>query len=200
MIKIVIAEDQQMLRGALGLLLDLEEDIEVVGQASTGEEALNLIKSVEPDVCLLDIEMPVKTGLQVAEEVKAEKFACKVIILTTFARPGYFERAIQADVYGYLLKDGPSEELAQAIRNVMNGKREIAQELIFVQNKEKNPLTEREIEILKLVREGMSVKEASKSLFLSNGTIRNYISESIAKLEAKNRMEAVKIAEDKGWI
>jgi DNA-binding NarL/FixJ family response regulator len=148
MIKIVLAEDQQMLRGALGLLLNLEKDMDVVGQASDGEEALSLIHKLNPDVCLLDIEMPLKSGLQVAESLKRDAHPCKVIILTTFARPGYFERAIEADVFGYLLKDGPSEELAEAIRNVMKGKREIAPELVFVQSKQKNPLTDREQDIL----------------------------------------------------
>ncbi|MCR6105614.1 response regulator transcription factor [Salipaludibacillus agaradhaerens] len=200
MIKIVLAEDQQMLRGALGLLLNLEKDMDVVGQASDGEEALSLIHKLNPDVCLLDIEMPLKSGLQVAESLKRDGHPCKVIILTTFARPGYFERAIEADVFGYLLKDGPSEELAEAIRNVMKGKREIAPELVFVQSKQKNPLTDREQEILTCVREGKTVKEISKTLYLSNGTVRNYISEAIAKLETKNRMEAVKVAEEKGWI
>ncbi|MCR6097537.1 response regulator transcription factor [Salipaludibacillus agaradhaerens] len=200
MIKIVLAEDQQMLRGALGLLLNLEKDMDVVGQASDGEDALSLIHKLNPDVCLLDIEMPLKSGLQVAESLKRDGHPCKVIILTTFARPGYFERAIEADVFGYLLKDGPSEELAEAIRNVMKGKREIAPELVFVQSKQKNPLTDREQEILTCVREGKTVKEISKTLYLSNGTVRNYISEAIAKLETKNRMEAVKVAEEKGWI
>ncbi|MCR6109709.1 response regulator transcription factor [Bacillus sp. A301a_S52] len=200
MIKIVLAEDQQMLRGALGLLLNLEKDMDVVGQASDGEDALSLIHKLNPDVCLLDIEMPLKSGLQVAESLKRDGHPCKVIILTTFARPGYFERAIEADVFGYLLKDGPSEELAEAIRNVIKGKREIAPELVFVQSKQKNPLTDREQEILTCVREGKTVKEISKTLYLSNGTVRNYISEAIAKLETKNRMEAVKVAEEKGWI
>lgn len=200
MIRIIIAEDQRMLRGALGSLLDLEDDIEVVGQAANGEEALSLIEQLQPDICLIDIEMPLKSGLELAENLHTFNSDCKVVILTTFARPGYFERAVKAGVHGYLLKDGPSEELAEAIRNVMHGKREIAPALIFEAIQETNPLKPREREIIKLVAEGKSIKEISKSLFLSPGTVRNYLSEIFGKLHAKNRMEAIKIAEEKAWI
>lgn len=199
-IRVVIAEDQTLLRGALGVLLGLEEDIEIAGQAADGKEALSLISKLQPDVCLLDIEMPEKTGLEVAEHLRNENSPCKVIILTTFARPGYFERSVNAGVYGYLLKDGPSEELAEAIRNVMKGKRQIAPELIFGALEKKNPLTEREKEILRLIADGKSIQEISSTLFLSSGTIRNYLSDLFAKLLAKNRIEAVRIAEEKGWI
>ncbi|RXY99730.1 DNA-binding response regulator [Fictibacillus sp. S7] len=160
MIRVLIAEDQGMLRGALGALLDLEEDIEVVGQAENGERALSLITSLKPDVCLLDIEMPLISGLEVAEELKKKKLDCRVIIVTTFARPGYFERAVKADVHGYLLKDGSSEDLAASIRNIMKGKREYASELVFGSVRgESNPLTEREREVLRLVGEGKTAKE-----------------------------------------
>lgn len=144
MIRIIIAEDQRMLRGALGALLDLEDDIEVIGQAANGEEALKLIESLKPDVSIMDIEMPIQSGLDVAETLKKEKSACKVMILTTFARPGYFERAMKAGVHGYLLKDSPSEDLAASIRNVMKGKREISQDLMFGLWQEQNPLSDRE--------------------------------------------------------
>ena len=200
MIKIVIAEDQGMLRGALGSLLDLEDDIEVVGQVPNGEEALNAIIALKPDVCLMDIEMPIKSGLDVAEELKRLGSDCKIIILTTFARPGYFERAVKVDVHGYLLKDGSSDDLAEAIRNVMKGKREFAPELIFGSMKEENPLTEREREVLRMVADGKTAKEISAALFLSAGTVRNYMSEIISKLQVKNRIEAISIAEEKGWI
>ncbi|SFE00280.1 two component transcriptional regulator, LuxR family [Bacillus sp. OV194] len=201
MITVLIAEDQRMLRGALGSLLDLEEDIEVVGQAENGEEALSLISSLHPDVCLLDIEMPVKSGLEVAEELKKQSSACRVIIVTTFARSGYFERAVKADVHGYLLKDGSSEELAESIRKIMKGKREYAPELIFGSvGKGNNPLTEREKEVLRLVAEGKTAKEISTMLYLSAGTVRNYISEILTKLQVKNRIEAISIAEEKGWM
>ncbi|MBP2240849.1 DNA-binding NarL/FixJ family response regulator [Cytobacillus eiseniae] len=200
MIRIVIAEDQGMLRGALGSLLDFEEDIEVIAQAKNGEEALHFIQMLHPDVCLMDIEMPIKSGLEVAEELKTHLSTCKIIILTTFARPGYFERALKAEVHGYLLKDGSSDELAQSIRNVMKGKREFAPELIFGSMKEDNPLTEREREVLRLVADGKTAKEISSALFLSTGTIRNYMSEIIGKLNVKNRIEAISKAEEKGWI
>ncbi|MFJ7978236.1 response regulator [Peribacillus sp. JNUCC 23] len=200
MIRLLLAEDQGMLLGALGSLLDMEDDIEVVGQAINGKDALNLIDQLKPDVCLLDIEMPIKTGLQVAEELRQKKSDVKIVILTTFARPGYFERAVKANVHGYLLKDGSVDELAQSIRNVIKGKRQFAPELIFGSIGEDNPLTEREKEILKLVAVGKTAKEISGVLYLSTGTVRNYISEILNKLQVKNRIEAITIAEQKGWV
>lgn len=200
MIRIFIAEDQRMLLGALGALLDLEEDMEIVGQALNGQEALDLIKRLQPNLCLLDIEMPVKNGLDVAEELNRVMPECKVIILTTFARPGYFERAIKIGVQGYLLKDGSIEELAAAIRNVMKGKRIFSPELVFDIIHDENPLTLREQEILSIAAEGKTTKEIAKQLFLSPGTIRNYMSEIIQKLETKNRIEAISKAKEKGWI
>ncbi|EOQ18999.1 MULTISPECIES: response regulator transcription factor [Bacillus cereus group] len=200
MIRIIIAEDQRMLRGALGALLDLEDDIEVVGQAANGEEALKLIESLQPDISIMDIEMPIQSGLDVAETLQKKKSLCKVMILTTFARPGYFERAMKAGVYGYLLKDSPSEDLAAAIRNVMQGKREISPELMFGLWQEQNPLSDREKEVLLLAKEGKTANEIAKTLYLSSGTVRNYISDVLTKLNAKNRLEAIAIAEEKGWI
>ena len=196
MIRIIIAEDQRMLRGALGALLDLEDDIEVIGQAANGEEALKLIESLKPDISIMDIEMPIQSGLDVAEALKKEKSSCKVMILTTFARPGYFERAMKAGVHGYLLKDSPSEDLA-AIRNVMKGKREVSQDLMFGLWQEQNPLSDREKEVLLLAKEGKTANEIAKALYLSPGTVRNYISEVLTKLDAKNRIEAITIAEEK---
>ncbi|MGF9963937.1 response regulator transcription factor [Bacillus rhizoplanae] len=200
MIRIIIAEDQRMLRGALGALLDLEDDIEVVGQAENGAEALKLIETLQPDVSIMDIEMPIQSGLDVAETLRKQKSPCRVMILTTFARPGYFERAMKANVHGYLLKDSPSEDLAAAIRNVMNGKREISPELMFGLWQEQNPLTDREKEVLLLAKEGKTANEIAKTLYLSSGTVRNYISDVLTKLNAKNRIEAITIAEEKGWI
>lgn len=200
MIRIIIAEDQRMLRGALGALLDLEDDIEVVGQAENGEEALQLIEKLQPDVSIMDIEMPIQSGLDVAETLRKQQSQCRVMILTTFARPGYFERAMKANVHGYLLKDSPSEDLAAAIRNVMNGKREISPELMFGLWQEQNPLTDREKEVLLLAKEGKTANEIAKTLYLSSGTVRNYISDVLTKLNAKNRIEAITIAEEKGWI
>ncbi len=200
MIRIVIAEDQGMLRGALGSLLDFEDDLKVVAQVKNGQEALNTILSLKPDVCLMDIEMPVMSGLEVAEQLKKLGSECKIIILTTFARPGYFERAVKTDVHGYMLKDGSSDDLTEAIRKVMKGKREFAPELIFGSLKEENPLTEREREVLRMVADGKTTKEIAALLFLSTGTVRNYMSEIISKLNVKNRIEAITMAEGKGWI
>lgn len=200
MIRIVIAEDQRILRGALGTLLNFEADMEIVGEAEDGEEALMLIKKLKPDICLMDIEMPVKSGLDVAEVLQHEGISCQVIILTTFARPGYFERAMKAGVHGYLLKDGSVEELAESIRRVIQGKREFDPELMMSAYQIDNPLTEREQDVLRLAAEGKTYKEISKQLFLSAGTVRNYMSEALSKMDAKNKIEAIRVAREKGWI
>jgi DNA-binding NarL/FixJ family response regulator len=200
MITIFIAEDQKMLLGALGSLLNLEPDMKVIGQAQNGEEAFHSILELQPDVCLMDIEMPLKNGLEVANELSKKSISSKIIILTTFARPGYFERAVKIGVHGYLLKDGSIEELADAIRKVVVGKRVFSPELSFEVIREENPLNLREQEILRLAEGGRTTKEITTSLFLSSGTVRNYISEIIQKLNAKNRNDAVNIAKRKGWI
>lgn len=200
MIRIVIAEDQGMMLGALGALIGMEDDMEVVGMAKNGEEAIQLVKEMQPDVCIMDIEMPVKTGLDAAEALK--DFSCKVIMLTTFARAGYFERARKAGVCGYLLKDSPIEELVESIRLIVGGRRIYAPELVdiaFVDYQE-NPLTKRENDVLKLVAEGKTTKEISKELFLTSGTVRNYISTIFEKLEVSNRIEAVSLYKEKGWL
>ncbi|TFE26334.1 response regulator transcription factor [Cohnella luojiensis] len=200
MIRIVIAEDQRMLLGALGSLLDLEEDMEVVGKASNGEKAIELVRLHQPDVCIMDIEMPGKSGLEAAEELK--DLPCKVIILTTFARTGYFERAIKAGVSGYLLKDSPSEDLANTIRIVLSGRRVFAPELVdeAYSGDNENPLTEREKEVLELIADGKNTKEIATELYLTTGTIRNYISIILDKLNVSNRVEAIKRFNEKGWF
>ncbi|MEZ2458083.1 response regulator [Salinicoccus roseus] len=198
MIRIVLAEDQNLLRGALGALLDLEEDMTVVGQAENGAEALELVAAESPDVCLMDIEMPVMTGLEAAERLKGG--SCKVIMLTTFARPGYFERAKQAQVSGYLLKDSSSETLAQSIRHIIGGRRIYSPELIDVAFEAANPLTPREMEIIQLLEAGRTTKAIAKELHLSNGTVRNYISIILDKLYVDNRIEAISKAREKGWL
>jgi len=198
MIRIIIAEDQQMLLGALGSLLNLEDDMEVVGKASNGKEALALVKELQPDICIMDIEMPGMTGLEAAEQLKDE--SCKVIILTTFSRSGYFQRALKAGVKGYLLKDSPSDELANSIRNIMAGKRIYAPELMDDIYSEENPLTEREKEVLGLVAEGMNTKEIADQLSIKTGTVRNYISTILEKLNVKNRIEAITQSKEKGWF
>ncbi|WP_077622792.1 response regulator transcription factor [Sediminibacillus massiliensis] len=198
MIKIVIAEDQRMLLGALGSILNLEDDMEVIGKARNGEEALTLVRKHNPDVCIMDIEMPVKSGLDAAEELKGSP--CKVIILTTFARSGYFERARNAGVSGYLLKDSPSEELAKSIRGVMDGRRIYAPELIDLAFGEENPLTEREEQVIKLMADGKNTKEIANQLYLTTGTVRNYISVILDKLDVSNRIEAISRFKEKGWF
>lgn len=198
MIKIVLAEDQNLLLSALSSLLNLEDDISVVGMASNGREALKLVEEQQPDICLMDIEMPVMTGLDAAEELAETD--CKVIILTTYARPGYFERAKKAHVSGYLLKDTPSETLAESIRQIMDGKRLYSPELIDIAFESENPLTSREIEIVQLLADGKTTKSIAEELHLSNGTIRNYVSIVLDKLNVSNRIEAIRKALDKGWL
>lgn len=199
MIRIVIAEDQGMLLGAMKSLLSMEDDMEVVGLAKNGEEAVELVRQLQPDICIMDIEMPVKTGLDAAEILRDSH--CKIIILTTFARPGYFERARKAGVRGYLLKDSPIEELVNSIRIIMDGRRIYAPELVdFVyEDDSENPLTERESQVLELVAEGKTTKEIAAELFLSAGTVRNYISTILDKLGVGNRIEAIQRFREKGW-
>jgi len=198
MIRIVIAEDQQMMLGALGSLLNLEDDMEVVGKAANGEQAVALAKQHQPDICIMDIEMPIKTGLEAAEELKG--LDCKVIILTTFARSGYFQRALKVGVSGYLLKDSPSDELASSIRSVMSGRRVYAPELVDDAYGEENPLTAREKEVLVLIADGKNTKEIATELSIKTGTVRNYISTILDKLEVKNRIEAITRFTEKGWF
>lgn len=198
--KVIVAEDQGMLRGALSALLDLEEDIEVVGQAENGAQALEMIRSLRPDLCIMDIEMPNLSGLDVAEQLKADGDPCRVVILTTFSRAGYFQRAMRAGVRGFLLKDSPIDELATALRNVFAGKRAVSPELALSFWETENPLTEREREVLRLARDGMSAGDIAAQLFLTAGTVRNYWSEAIQKLEAKNRVDAIAIAAKNGWL
>jgi two-component system response regulator DesR len=198
MIRIVIAEDQRMLLGALASLLDLEEDMKVVGKASNGEDAVRLVHDHKPDICVMDIEMPGMSGLEAAEQLKGS--GCKVLILTTFARSGYFERAIKSGASGYLLKDSPSEELADSIRLIMAGRRVYATELVDNAYGNENPLTEREKEVLLLIAEGKNTKDIASELYLTNGTVRNYISVILDKLGVSNRVEAITRFKEKGWF
>lgn len=198
MIRIVLAEDQRMMLGALGSLLDLEEDMEVIGKASNGEEAIALVEQHQPDIVVMDIEMPLKSGLDAAEALKDHP--CKIIILTTFARSGYFERARKAGVSGYLLKDSPSEDLATSIRMIMDGRRIYAPELVDLAYSDENPLTEREKQVMELIAEGKSTKDIAKELFITSGTVRNYISTILDKLEVGNRIEAISRFKEKGWF
>lgn len=198
--KVVLAEDQGMLRGAMAALLGMEDDIEVAGQAADGLQAWELIQALNPDLCVLDIEMPLMTGLDVAEKLKESKHPCKVVILTTFSRSGYFQRAMKAGARGFLLKDSPVSELAAALRSVHAGGRAVSPELALSFWEAENPLNEREREILKLAGSGLSAGDIAGRLFLSAGTVRNYLSEAIQKLDARNRIDACAIAEKNGWL
>ena len=200
MIRIVLAEDQKLLLGAIGALLDLDDDIEIVGRAGSGDEARDLIKSESPDLVISDIEMPGMTGLELAEWLAKSRPSVRMLILTTFARPGYLRRALEAGVGGYLLKETPAEKLADAVRRVTRGERVIAPELALTAFDARDPLTERERQVLRLAGDGISNAEIGKRLHLAEGTVRNYLSEAIGKLNADNRIEAYRIARDQGWL
>ena len=199
-IRVLIVEDQSMVLGALAALLEIERDIEVVGQARNGEEAPGMIAAAQPDVVLTDIEMPKMTGLELAAEIKRRKLSVRVIIVTTFARAGYLRRALDAGVTGYLLKDSPSATLASAVRRVHAGARAIDPELAGEAWSDPDPLTDRERQVLRFADEGASTADIAGRLKLSEGTVRNYLSEAINKLGAANRTEASRIARMKGWL
>ncbi len=200
MIRVIIAEDQALVLGALAALLELENDIEVIYQARNGLEALEKTRELQPDVLLTDIEMPNMTGLELALEIKKRNLKTKVVIVTTFARAGYLRRALEAGATGYLLKDAPAADLAEAVRRVHAGARAIDPTLALEAWSEADPLTDRERQVLRFASEGQSSLEIASSLNLSEGTIRNYLSEAIAKLGANNRVEAARIAREKGWL
>jgi len=200
LIRVVIAEDQAMVLGALAALLEIEGDIEVVGRANDGEAALTLCNEKKPDVLLTDIEMPKMTGLELAAAVRRAQLPTRVIILTTFARGGYLRRALEAGASGYLLKDSPAEQLANAVRRVKQGGRVIDPELAAEAWSEPDPLTDRERQVLRMAGEGQTSADIAAELNLSEGTVRNYLSEAINKLGAGNRIEAARIAREKGWL
>jgi len=199
-IRVAIAEDQGMVLGALATLLEIEGDISVVVRARNGAEALNAVLMNKPDIFLTDIEMPEMSGLEVAAELKRRRSTTRVIILTTFARAGYLRRALDAGVAGYLLKDMAAEKLADAVRRVQSGLRVIDPELAAEAWVEPDPLTDRERQVLRLAGDGMASFDIAGKLNLSEGTVRNYLSEAISKLGAANRIEAARIARTKGWL
>ncbi|HLQ50846.1 MAG TPA: response regulator transcription factor [Terriglobales bacterium] len=199
-IRVIIAEDQSMVLGALAALLESEGDIEVVGQARNGLEALKMVRLHKPDLLLTDIEMPEMSGLELAAELKRQESPVRVIILTTFARAGYLRRALDSGASGYLLKDSPASELAGAVRRVRSGMRAIAPELAAEAWGESDPLSDRERQILRLAGEGISSADIAVKFRLSEGTVRNYLSEAMSKLGANNRVEAARIARQKGWL
>jgi two-component system, NarL family, response regulator DesR len=200
MIRVLLAEDQSMVLGALAALLELEPDLEVVARAHDGKEALRLAAETRPDVVLTDIEMPNVTGLELADALRRQGHPARVIILTTFARSGYLRRALEAGAAGYLLKDSPAEHLAEAVRRVHAGLRAVDPELAAAAWDEPDPLTDRERQVLRLAAEGLSTARLAAELHLSEGTVRNYLSEAITKLHAANRTEAARIARAKGWL
>jgi two-component system response regulator DesR len=199
-IRVVIAEDQGMVLGALAALLEIEGDISVVAQSRDGSEALRAVLTHKPDVFITDIEMPKMTGLDVAAELKRRRTGTRVIILTTFARAGYLRRALEAGASGYLLKDMRAEELAEAVRRVHQGLRVIDPELATEAWADPDPLTDRERQVLRLAGDGIASGEIAMELGLSEGTVRNYLSEAISKLGANNRVEAARIARTRGWL
>lgn len=199
-IRVLLAEDQAMVRGALAALLGLEEDIDVLGAAADGEAAWRELQRLRPDVLVTDIEMPGLSGLELAQRVQRQQLPTRVVIVTTFARPGFLRRALEAGVAGYLLKDAPPEHLAQALRSVHRGGRAIAPELALEAWSEPDPLNERERQVLRLAGDGASAAEIARQLHLSHGTVRNYLSEAISKLGVGNRIEAHRLARQKGWL
>lgn len=208
MIRLLVAEDQAMLLSALASLLDLEEDIEVVARAEDGQQALAFLKQSNSDsasvekvnIVVTDIEMPNLTGIELAQTIKENGWNSKVIILTTFSRAGYLRRAMDAGVKGYLLKDSPSDDLLAAIRKVAAGGRAIAPELMQEAWIELDPLTEKERQALRLANQGDTTEQIANKLHLSSGTVRNYLSSAASKLNAKNRVEAARIAHQNGWL
>ncbi|MBA3485719.1 MAG: response regulator transcription factor [Lysobacter sp.] len=200
MIRVLLAEDQAMVRGALSALLGLEADIEVLAAVADGEAAWRELQRLQPDVLVTDIEMPGLTGLELAQRISRHKLPVRVVIVTTFARAGFLRRALDAGVSGYLLKDAPAENLADALRQVHRGGRAIDPQLALEAWSEADPLNDRERQVLRLAGEGMSAGEIAAQLHLSPGTVRNYLSEAIGKLGVGNRIEAYRLARQKGWL
>jgi two-component system response regulator DesR len=200
-IRILIAEDQGMVRGALATLLSLEPDIDVVAQCARGDEVVDTARASNPDVALLDIEMPGIDGLAAAAQLHHAMPACTIIILTTFGRPGYLRRAMEAGATGFVVKDGPADQLAASIRRAVAGERVIDTALAAAALSDgSSPLTPRERDVLRAASGGATIANIAGSLFLSQGTVRNYLSSAIQKTGARNRIEAVRTAEQHGWL
>jgi two-component system response regulator DesR len=201
LIRVLIAEDQAMIRGALAALLAIEPDIEVVAQVDRGDKVVQEALRAKPDIALLDIEMPGMDGITAAAALRTELPSCRVLILTVFGRPGYLRKAVDAGVSGFLLKDAPPDELASAIRRTAKGEKVIDSQLAHAALSEgSSPLTPRERDVLAMSVRGASVEDVARSLHLTNGTVRNHLSIAIQKLNAHNRIEAARIAEEKGWL
>ncbi len=201
MIRVLLAEDQTLVRGALRALLDLEEDIEVVGEVGRGDEVVAAAQACAPDVALLDIEMPGMDGIEAAGRLAAEVPGCRAVVLTTFGRPGFLRRAMEVGAAGFLVKDSPVAELARAIRAVVAGERVIDRDLAAAALAlGATPLSAREADVLRAAAGGATVADIAGRLFLSEGTVRNYLSSAIGKTGARTRVEAARVAEEKGWL
>ncbi|MFD8496255.1 DNA-binding response regulator [Amycolatopsis sp. NPDC059657] len=201
MIRVLLADDQAMVRGALATVLDLEPDIEVVAQVGTGEDAVTSAREHAPDVALLDVQMPGKDGLEAAAELHKLLPACRIIICTTFGRPGYLARAMAAGAAGFVVKDSPPEQLVDAVRRVHSGLRVVDPALAAESLATgASPLTAREHDVLRIAKDGSTVSDVAKTLHLSEGTVRNHLSSAIGKTGARTRAEAVRLAEDRGWL
>ncbi|MEM5514214.1 response regulator transcription factor [Pseudoalteromonas sp. AS84] len=204
MIKVYLVEDQALVRDAIAALLSLDFNIEIIGQASNGQDALNAIEALDsdlhPDIILTDIEMPTMNGIELSEKIAAKFPAIKMVIMTTFSRAGYIRRALTAGVKGFILKEAPSEELINALKKVMQGQKVIDPELAINALDDSDPLTDKERKALKLASDGLKTSDIAKQLFISEGTTRNYLSDAIAKLNATNRIDAARIAKQKGWL
>lgn len=200
MIRLILAEDQALVRGALAALLGLEHDLDVVATCADGDSALAEVKRLSPDLLVTDIEMPGRTGLELADAVRSLNIPTRVVIVTTFARAGYLRRALEAGVRGYLLKDAPAEKLAEALRQVHHGGRAIDPQLAMTAWDDVDPLNERERQVLRLAGEGVKSADIAARLNLSQGTVRNYLSEAIGKLGTENRIEAYRVARQRGWL
>lgn len=200
-IRILLAEDQGMMRGALATLLDLEPDMTVVSTVDRGDLVLPAAASTRPDVAILDIEMPGLDGISAAAQLAEHRPECAVVIVTTFGRPGYLRRALEAGARGFLVKDGPVEELARAIRRVVAGEQVVDPSLAVAALREgPNPLSDREIEVLRAAKDGATVSDVATRLHLSESTVRNYLSSTIGKTATRNRIEAARVAAERGWM
>ena len=200
MIKVLVVEDQAMVRGAISALLSLEDNIDVVAEAQDGQHAKKLLAEQSVDIVLTDIEMPEVTGIELAEYLAQHHPKIKTIIMTTFSKVGYIKRSMQAGVKGFILKEAPSKQLVETVNQVYNGRKVIDPELAISALDDSDPLTDKERKALRLASEGLKTGEIAEKLFLSEGTIRNYLSECIAKLNASNRVDAARIAKQKGWL
>lgn len=208
-LKIMVVEDQRLVREAISALLSLEDDFQVISQCEDGEQALSMLNAsakqeadciAMPDIILSDIEMPNISGIELAEQIQKRDLLTKVVIMTTFSRPGYIKRALKLGVKGFILKEAPSEYLVSSLRKIAEGMRVIAPELALMALSDEDPLTDKERKALALALNGLGTKDIAATLFLSEGTVRNYLSEAIAKLDATNRVDAGRIAKQKGWL